>query len=153
MQNKIVELHKKESYRKKRAIGLKTQISTIRAISSNQPKMSQICLEEEMCLYRPNADSPRITAGELQRLIVLGSEGQKKKNSLYIPTCCSRGFQKKKCLLIQKQPPAYSVVRHNYNFKWDQFLWSVETKKMSFLAVNKPDDSGANREKLPHAHG
>ncbi len=31
-------------------------------IISNQPKMSQICLEEEMCLYRHNADSPRITA-------------------------------------------------------------------------------------------
>ncbi len=74
-------------------------------------------------------DSPRTTAGELQRLVE--SRGQKtlKKNSQTAPTCCLGGFQEKFSLLIQKQTPAYSVVRHDWNFKWDWLLWSDETKK------------------------
>ncbi len=75
-------------------------------------------------------DSPRTTAGELQKIVE--SQGQKtlKKwsNSPYITTCCSGGFQEKFSSLIQKQSPAYSVIRHDWNFKWDWLLWSDETK-------------------------
>ncbi len=50
-------------------------------------------------------DSPRITAGELQNIVE--SRGQKTL---------------KFSSLIQKQTPAYSVVRHDWNFKWDWLL-------------------------------
>ncbi len=42
-------------------------------------------------------DSPRITAGELQRLVESwGQKPKKKKSNIpYITTCCSGGFQEK----------------------------------------------------------
>ncbi len=51
-------------------------------------------------------DSQRITAGELQRLVESWgqkSPPKKKKNSPYITTCCSGGFQEKFSRFIQKQ--------------------------------------------------
>ncbi len=63
---------------------------------------------------------------------VSGSENLKKKkksNSTYITTCCLGGLQQNWSSLIQKQTPAYSVIRHDWNFKWDWLLWSDETKK------------------------
>ncbi len=48
---------------------------------------------------------------------------------------------------MQKQPPAYSVIRHDWNFKLDWILWSDETKKMSFLTENTQDGFGENRDK------
>ncbi len=42
---------------------------------------------------------------------------------------CSGGFQETFSWLIQKQTRAYSVVRHDWNFKWHWLLWSDETKK------------------------
>ncbi len=80
-------------------------------------------------------DSSRTTAGELQRKVE--SRGQKTlknilSNSPYIATCCSGGFQEKFSSLIQKQSPAYSDIRHDWNFKWDWLLWSDETKKLAF---------------------
>ncbi len=76
-------------------------------------------------------DSPRITAGELQKIVE--SRGQKtlkkKSNIPYITTCCLGGFQEKFSSLIQKQSPAYSDIRHDWNFKWDWLLWSDETNK------------------------
>ncbi len=88
-------------------------------------------------------DSPRITAGELQRLVESWGQKPKKKkkksNIPYITTCCSGGFQEKFSSLIQKQTPANSVVRHDWNFKW--LLLSEET-------------NSTNRDKkLPHVHG
>jgi len=121
--------------------------------------MSQICVEEGVCLNRPNAwwggkfewpkTLQRITAGELQRLVESWvSESLKKlSNSTYIPTNCSGGFQEKSSALIQKQSPAYSVVRQDWNFKRDRLLWSDETKKNSFLAANPPDGFGAHMDK------
>jgi len=38
-------------------------------------------------------------------------------------------FQEKSPSLIQKQTPAYSVVKHNWNFKRDRILWSDEARK------------------------
>ncbi len=79
-------------------------------------------------------DSPRITAGELQRLVESwGQKPKKKKSNIpYITTCCSGGFQEKLSSLIQKQTPANSVVRHDWNFKWHWLLWSDETEKRAF---------------------
>ncbi len=57
---------------------------------------------------------------------------KKNSNSTYITTCCLGGFQEKLSLLIQKQTPAYSVIRQDWNFKWDWLLWSDETKKIAF---------------------
>ncbi len=79
-------------------------------------------------------DSPRITAGELQRLVESwGQKPKKKKSNIpYITTCCSGGFQEKLSSLIQKQTPANSVVRHDWNFKWHWLLLSDETEKIAF---------------------
>ncbi len=76
-------------------------------------------------------DSPRTTAGELQK--VVESQGQKtlKKNCQIAPTSPHvvwEGF-KKVCSLIQNQTPAYSVIRHDWNFKWDWLIRSGETKQ------------------------
>ncbi len=50
-------------------------------------------------------DSPRITAGELQRLVESwGQKPKKKKSNIpYITTCCSGGFQEKLSSLIQNK--------------------------------------------------
>ncbi len=53
-------------------------------------------------------------------------------SSTYITTCCLGGFQEKLSLLIQKKSPAYSVIRHDWNFKRDWLLWSDETKNELF---------------------
>ncbi len=74
-------------------------------------------------------DSPRSTAGELQKTVE--SRGQKtlKKKCQTAPTSPHvvwEGFKKKISSLIQKQSPTYSVVRHDRNFKRDWLLWSDE---------------------------
>ncbi len=59
------------------------------------------------------------------------------------------GRLSRKTLLIQKQTPAYSVIRHDWNFKWDWLLWSDETKFFfSFLAANTQDGFGEHRDKM-----
>ncbi len=63
-------------------------------------------------------------------------------NSTYITTCCLGEFQEKLSSLIQKQAPVYSVIRHDWNIKWDWLLSSDKTKKMSFLAANNQDGFG-----------
>ncbi len=67
-------------------------------------------------------------------------------NSPYITTCCSNEFQEKNSSwLIQKQTPAFSVVRHDWIFKWHWLVrWNI---KKSFLAASPPDEFGANSKK------
>ncbi len=79
-------------------------------------------------------DSPRITAGELQRLVESWGQKPKKKNqtSPISPHVVREGFKKNCPHLIQKQTPANSVVRHDWNFKWDWLLLSDETEKIAF---------------------
>ncbi len=69
----------------------------------------------------------------VEKGLVSGSENLKKNcHSTYITTCCSGGFQEKFSSLIQKQSPAYSVIRHDWNFKWDWLLWSDVNKNLAF---------------------
>ncbi len=87
VKNKIVEHHKIESGCKKRAKALKIPISTIRAIIelfqstknvTNMPGKWCVSISSQCTVRRRVSvakDSPRITAGELQRLVE--SWGQK----------------------------------------------------------------------------
>jgi len=55
--------------------------------------------------------SPRITDGDLQRLVESqGQKALKKSNNHYIATSCLGWFQEKSSSLIQKQTPAYLVL-------------------------------------------
>ncbi len=101
-------------------------------------------------------DSPRITAGELQRLVESwGQKPKKKKSNIpYITTCCSGGFQGKFSSLIQKQTPANSVVRHDWNFKWHWLLLSDETEKRAFWQqTHQMSLVQTGIKKVPHVHG
>ncbi len=40
-----------------------------------------------------------------------------------------------------------SVIRHDWNFKWDWLLWSDETKQRGFLAKTAQDGFGEHRDK------
>ncbi len=80
-------------------------------------------------------DSPRTTAGELQKIVE--SRGQKtlKTNSQTAPTSPHviwEDFKKNSLSSSKNQTTAYSVIRHDWNFKWDWLLWSDETKKIAF---------------------
>ncbi len=96
-------------------------------------------------------DSFRATAGELQKKIE--SQGQKTctklSNNTYITTLFGRASRKKikKNAFTKNLSTAYSLVRHNWNFKWDWLLWSNVTKKYSFLAANTQDGFGEHRDK------
>ncbi len=102
-------------------------------------------------------DSSRTTARELQKKV--GFQGQKilkqLSNSTYITTCCLRGQTNKnsrkkiqeKNAFTKKQSSAYSVVRHDWNFKWDWLLWSDVTKMFFFFAANTQNGFGKHRDK------
>ncbi len=108
VQNKIVELHKIESGCKKRAKALKIPISTIRAIIemfqstknvTNLPGRWCVSISSQCTMRRRVSvakDSPRITAGELQRLVE--SRGQKPKKKIKqaptSPHVVREGFKK-----------------------------------------------------------
>ncbi len=151
MKNKIVEHHKIESGCKKRFKALKIPISTIRAIIKRfqSTKKLQICLEEDVCLYHPNTrwggefEWPKTLQGpqleNCRERLSFGVRKLKKKNqtSPISPHVVREGFKKKFSSLIQKQTPANSVVRHDWNFKWHWLLWSDETKKKELFG-SKP---------------
>ncbi len=48
---------------------------------------------------------------------------------------------------ILAHPTTYSVVRHNWKFKWDWLLWSDIAKKNELLAANTQDVFGEHRDK------
>ncbi len=111
---------------------MKIPISTIRAIIS-----AIKCYEtawKRTCVYIVLMHERRRDHSwkRAEHSWVSGSE-----NSLYTTTCFLGGFQVNLSLLIQKQyakyaKTAYSVVRHDWNFKWHWHLWSDETKKWAF---------------------
>ncbi len=80
-------------------------------------------------------DSSRITAGELQKKVEFRGQKTLKKKNQTAPMSphCLAGLQEKKSrkenAFTKKQSPAYSVVRHDWNFKWDWLLRSDVTKK------------------------
>ncbi len=76
-------------------------------------------------------DSPRTTAGELQKIVE--SRGQKTLKKIvkqHLHHHMLFGRVSRKILLAhpKKKTLAYSVIRHDWNFKWDWLLWSDETK-------------------------
>ncbi len=76
-------------------------------------------------------DSSRTIAGEFRGQKTL----KKNQTAPTSPHVVREGFEKnskKFSSLIQKQSPAYSVVRHDWNFKWDWLLWSDEAKQIAF---------------------
>ncbi len=84
-------------------------------------------------------DSSRTTAGELQKIVE--SRGQKTLHKNYIQHLHHHmlfGRVSRKILLTHpKTTPAYSVIRHDWNFKWDWLLWSDETKLKNELFSSK----------------
>ncbi len=71
--------------------------------------------------------SSRTTAGELQKIVEsLGQKTFKKmiKRHLHhhmLFERVSRKKSRKENAFTKKQTPAYSVIRHDWNFKWDCF--------------------------------
>ncbi len=85
---------------------------------------------------------------------VSGSENLKKKlsNSTYITTCCLGGFQEKFSSLIQKQTPAYSVIRHDWNFKWTGFYGQMKQKNELFSSKTLKMGLVNTGIKVPHVY-
>ncbi len=54
------------------------------------------------------------------------------KQPLHHHMLFGRVSRKKRKCFHQKKSPAYSVIRHDWNFKWDWLLCSDETKKLAF---------------------
>ncbi len=80
-------------------------------------------------------DSSRTTAGELQNIVESRGQKTKKNNCQTVPTSPHvvwEGFKKNSPHSSKNKSPAYSVVRHDWNFKWDWLLWSDETEKLAF---------------------
>ncbi len=84
-------------------------------------------------------DSPRIT-WELQKIVESQSQKTLKiynKIKQHLHHMLFGWVSRKKKLrkenaFIQTQSSAYSVVRHDWNFKWDWLLWSDVKKKLLF---------------------
>ncbi len=79
-------------------------------------------------------DSSRTTDGELQKTETLKNLYKIYQTAPTSPHVVMEGFKKKKKIKKRKfshpkQTAAYSVVRHDWNFKRDWLLWSDETKK------------------------
>ncbi len=88
-------------------------------------------------------DSSRITAGDLQKKIEFWAQNilkemikQPQHRHMLFGRASRKKKKKKKSrkenAFTKKQSPAYSVVRHDWNFKWDWLLWSDETKNVAF---------------------
>ncbi len=112
---------------------------------SNQIKMLWKCLEEDVCLYRPDErwegefewlkTLQALPLENCRKYLSLGVRKTLKLwNSTYISTCCLGGFQEKLSKLIQKQTPVYSVIRHDWNFKWDWLLLLFSSKRSRFIS-------------------
>ncbi len=122
--------------------------------------MLRNCLEEDVYLYHPNAQwegefewlntlqGPQLDNIRKQLNLGVRKPCQKLSNSPYTNTCCSGGFQEKFSSLIQKQTPAYSIIRHDWNVKRHWLLWSDETIFFSFLAASTQGGFGEHREKI-----
>src|SRR4029434_7105689 len=116
VRRKVVELHKSRNGHKKISKQLKTPISTIRAIVKkfkatgdvkNQPERGPICKLTPRTvrrMVRVAKESPRITAGKLQRL-VLGSKSLQNyhQTSPTSPQVVWEGCQKKASAVNQQQ--------------------------------------------------
>ncbi len=116
-------------------------------------------LEENMCLYRPNAwwegefewintlQGPQLENCRKEWSLRVRNPLKQFSNSLYITTCCLGGFQEN---IILARPKTNSSIFSNQTrleLNGDWILWSNETKTMSFLAANTQDGFGEHRDK------
>ncbi len=78
-------------------------------------------------------DSPRTTAGELQKIVETRGQKTLKKNCQTAPTSPHvvwEGFKKNSPSSSENKLQHIQLsLRHDWNFKWDWLLWSDETKK------------------------
>ncbi len=77
-------------------------------------------------------DSPRTPAGELKKIVEFRGQKTFVKNCQTAPTVHHHmllGRVSRKIILAHpKQTPAYSLIRHDWNLKWNWLLWSAENK-------------------------
>ncbi len=161
VKNKIVELHKIESGCKKRAKALKIPISTIRTIIemfqstkdvTNLPGRWCVSISSQ-CTVRRRVwvakDSPRITAGELQRLVESWDQKAYKKISnkpLYHHMLFGR-VSRKIILAHPKTKSSMFSCQTRLELQMAQASMVRWNWKKSFLAANPPDEFSTNRDK------
>ncbi len=110
------------------------------------------CLEEVLRLYRPNArwggefEWPKTLQGPQLRIAENSWDSENLKRIVKQPLHHHMLFGRISRKTKKKQTPAYSVIRHDWNFKWDWLLWSDETKT-ELLAANTQDGFGEHRDK------
>ncbi len=133
---------------------MKIPISTIGAIMNNfnQHKMLRNCLEEDVCLYRPNAqrggdfewDSARTTAGELQKIV----ESQKivKQHLHHSPHVVWEGFKKNDPCSSKNKLQHIRLSNMTGTSNGTGFYGQMKLK-MRFLAANTQDGFGEHRDK------
>ncbi len=88
-------------------------------------------------------DSPRTTAGELQKIVesrVRKPLINKRSNSTHITTCCLGGFQENKLQHIQLSDTTGTS-------NGTGFYGQMKLKKNCFLAANTQDGFGEHRDK------
>src|SRR4029434_7243158 len=140
VRRKVVELHKSGNGYKKTSKQFKISISTIMAIIKkfkatgdvkNQPGRGPVC-KLTPCpvrrMVRLEKKSPRITAGEMQRLVE--SWGQKVSKTtisrhLHHHKLFWRVASKKTLLSINNK---LTFAKCYWDFLWDRVIWSDETK-------------------------
>src|SRR4029434_7924777 len=143
VRRKVVELHKSRHGHKKISKQLKIPISTIMAMIKkfkatgdvrNQPGRGPVCKLTPCAvrrMVRLAKESPRITAGELQRLVE--SWGQKVskttiRHHLYHHKLFWRVVRKKPLLSINNKLKRLQFAKCYWDFQWDLVIWSDETK-------------------------
>ena len=143
VRRKVVELHKSRNGHKKISKELKIPISTIMEIVKkfkatgdvrNQPGRGPICKLTPRTvrrMVRLAKESPRITAGELQKLIE--SWGQKVSKTtirrhLHHHKLFWRVARKKPLLSINNKLKRLQFAKCKSDLQWGRVIWSDETK-------------------------
>src|SRR4029434_7754176 len=143
VRQKVVELQISGKGYKKISYQLKIPISTIRAIVKkfkatgdvrNQPGRGPVCKLTPRTvsrMVRVAKESPRITAGELQRLVESWVQKVSKTTircHLHHHKLFGRVARKKPLLSINNKLKDLQFAKCYWDFQWDRVIWSDETK-------------------------
>ncbi len=116
--------------------------------------MLWICLEEDVCLYHPNArwegafewlDSSRTTAGELQKIVVSGLETNN-QTAPTSPRVVQMGFKKNDPHSFKNKLQHIQLSDTTGTSNETGFYGQIKQKKW-FLAANTQDGFGEHRDK------